>query len=130
MDRLKILSRAALLASAVFLASCNVVDQSRPNIVLIMADDIGISDIGCYGSEIETPNIDQLASNGLRFTTFYNMAKCNPTRSSLLTGLYTGGERGCPYCTAHQTSRILQYHERQRALRWLGAEILQSRKCI
>ncbi len=63
----------------------------RPNIVLIMADDIGISDIGCYGGEIETPNIDRLANAGLRFTTFYNMAKCNPTRSSLLTGLYKGG---------------------------------------
>ena len=63
----------------------------KPNIVLIMADDIGISDIGAYGSEIKTPNIDFLAQQGLRFTTFYNMAKCNPTRSSLLTGLYSGG---------------------------------------
>ena len=64
---------------------------SKPNIVLIMADDIGISDIGAYGSEVATPNIDRLAHEGLRFTTFYNMAKCNPTRSSLLTGLYQGG---------------------------------------
>jgi arylsulfatase A-like enzyme len=64
----------------------------KPNIVLIMADDIGISDFGCYGSEIQTPNIDRLAQEGLRFTTFYNMAKCNPTRSSLLTGLYKGGK--------------------------------------
>ena len=66
--------------------------QSQPpNIVLIVADDIGISDIGCYGGEIETPNLDRLAEQGLKFTTFYNMAKCNPTRSSLLTGLYKGG---------------------------------------
>ena len=57
-----------------------------------MADDIGFSDIGCYGGEIKTPNIDRLANEGLRFTTFYNMAKCNPTRSSLLTGLYHGGK--------------------------------------
>jgi arylsulfatase len=56
-----------------------------------MADDLGYSDIGCYGSEIQTPNIDRLASEGLRFRTFYNMAKCNPTRPSLLTGLYSGG---------------------------------------
>lgn len=56
-----------------------------------MGDDIGISDLGCYGGEIATPNIDFLADNGLRFTTFYNMAKCNPTRSSMLTGLYKGG---------------------------------------
>ncbi|GAB5554567.1 MAG: arylsulfatase [Saprospiraceae bacterium] len=63
----------------------------RPNIILIMGDDIGISDIGAYGGEIATPNIDHLANKGLRFTSFYNMAKCNPTRSSMLTGLYTGG---------------------------------------
>ncbi len=57
-----------------------------------MADDIGYSDFGCYGGEIATPNIDRLANNGMRFTAMHNMAKCNPTRSSLLTGLYTGGE--------------------------------------
>ncbi|WP_149275065.1 arylsulfatase [Pareuzebyella sediminis] len=74
-----------------FIYSCAEKKEERPNIILIMGDDIGISDIGAYGSEIETPNIDQLANEGLRFTTFYNMAKCNPTRSSLLTGLYTGG---------------------------------------
>ncbi|MEO1013451.1 MAG: arylsulfatase [Bacteroidota bacterium] len=65
--------------------------EPPPNIVLIMADDIGFSDLGCYGSEIKTPNLDFLAQGGLRFTTFYNMAKCNPTRSSMLTGLYQGG---------------------------------------
>ncbi len=62
--------------------------DNRPNIVLIMADDMGFSDIGCYGGEIQTPNIDRLARNGLRFTQFYNCAKCAPTRASLLTGLY------------------------------------------
>lgn len=67
------------------------VEIKKPNIVLIMADDIGISDIGAYGGEIATPNIDFLADQGLKFTTFYNMAKCNPTRSSMLTGLYNGG---------------------------------------
>ena len=66
-------------------------EARKPNIILIMADDIGISDIGAYGGEIETPNIDFLANKGLRFSTFYNMAKCNPTRSSMLTGLYNGG---------------------------------------
>lgn len=60
----------------------------RPNIVLIMADDMGFSDIGCYGGEIATPNLDRLARGGIRFTHFYNNAKCCPTRSSLLTGLY------------------------------------------
>jgi arylsulfatase len=62
--------------------------NSRPNIVLIMADDLGFSDLGCYGSEIETPNLDQLASEGLRFNQFYNTAKCHSSRICLLTGLY------------------------------------------
>ncbi|MFQ6131992.1 MAG: arylsulfatase [Armatimonadota bacterium] len=60
----------------------------RPNIILIMADDMGFSDIGCYGSEIATPNLDRLAQEGVRFTHFYNVARCCPTRASLLTGLY------------------------------------------
>lgn len=62
--------------------------KKRPNIVLILADDMGFSDIGCYGGEIETPNLDALAQNGLRFTQFYNSARCCPTRASLLTGLH------------------------------------------
>ena len=53
-----------------------------------MADDMGFSDLGCYGSEISTPNIDKLAYEGIRFTQFYNAARCCPTRASLLTGLY------------------------------------------
>ncbi|MYC15447.1 MAG: arylsulfatase [Gemmatimonadetes bacterium] len=60
----------------------------RPNILLIMNDDMGYSDIGCYGGEIHTPNLDLLAANGLRFTQFYNTARCCPTRASLLTGLH------------------------------------------
>ena len=62
--------------------------RGKPNIVIIMADDMGFSDIGCYGGEIRTPNVDRLAENGLRFTQFYNAARCCPTRASLLTGLY------------------------------------------
>lgn len=61
----------------------------RPNVVVIMADDMGFSDAGCYGSEIATPNIDRLARGGVRFTQFYNTARCCPTRASLLTGLYS-----------------------------------------
>ena len=63
-------------------------ETKQPNIVLIMSDDMGYSDIGSYGGEIETPNLDQLAANGLRFTQFYNTSRCCPTRASLLTGLY------------------------------------------
>ncbi len=62
--------------------------SERPNIVVILVDDMGWSDIGCYGGEIETPHLDQLAQNGVRFTQFYNTARCCPTRAALLTGLY------------------------------------------
>ena len=60
----------------------------RPNIVVVMVDDMGFSDIGCYGGEIETPHLDRLASNGLRFKQFYNTGRCCPTRASLMTGLH------------------------------------------
>ena len=60
----------------------------RPNIIYIMSDDMGYSDIGCYGSEIDTPNLNALAAGGLRYTQFYNTARCCPTRASLMTGLY------------------------------------------
>ena len=62
--------------------------NSKPNIIVILADDLGYSDLGCYGSEIETPRLDDLAKNGLRFTQMYNAARCCPSRASLLTGLY------------------------------------------
>jgi arylsulfatase A-like enzyme len=62
--------------------------EKRPNIILIMADDLGYSDLGCYGGEVQTPNLDYLAANGVRFTNFYNTSRCCPTRASLLTGLY------------------------------------------
>lgn len=66
----------------------NPQSADRPNIIVIMADDMGFSDPGCYGGEIETPNIDRLAENGLKFTQFYNAARCCPTRASLMTGVY------------------------------------------
>jgi len=62
--------------------------ENKPNILLILNDDMGFSDIGCYGAEIETPNLDRLASNGLRFSQFYNSPRCSPSRASLLTGLH------------------------------------------
>ena len=71
-------------------ANLQAADIERPNIVLMMADDLGFADLGCYGSEIETPNLDALASAGLRFTQFYNTAKCESSRVSLMTGLYAG----------------------------------------
>ena len=65
-----------------------------PNIIFFMADDMGFSDIGCYGGEINTPNLDTLADNGVRFTQFYNNAKCTTTRASILTGLYPRRGKG------------------------------------
>ena len=98
---LKLLGAGTLLASlGIFLGACKqgasrpeggaktAGTPSRPNIVLIMADDMGYSDIGCYGGEIETPTLNALAAGGLRFTQFYNTGRCCPTRASLLTGLY------------------------------------------
>ncbi len=83
------------LLRCLFLFSCVVstlttqaVEPLRPNIVVVLVDDMGFSDLGCYGSEIETPNIDRLASTGLRFTQFYNSGRCCPTRASLMTGLH------------------------------------------
>src|SRR3954454_6163007 len=62
--------------------------QPRPNVIIILADDMGFSDIGCYGGEIHTPSVNRLAKEGVRFTQFYNMARCCPSRAALLTGLY------------------------------------------
>lgn len=79
---------AGLLLAATGWAQVAEKPTERPNVVLIMADDLGFSDIGSYGSEIETPHLDHLAERGLRFTQFYNMAKCETTRASLMTGLF------------------------------------------
>ncbi len=70
------------------LAGPAAIAAGRPNIVVVLVDDMGFSDIGCYGSEVPTPNLDRLAAQGVRFTQFYNAARCSPTRASLMTGLY------------------------------------------
>ena len=64
--------------------------DDRPNIIIIMADDLGYADLGCYGGEIDTPALDSLAKNGVRFSQFYNTAKCHSSRVDLLTGMYCG----------------------------------------
>lgn len=84
-DFIKYASLGLLAASPISLFSK---DKERPNIIIILADDLGYSDLGCYGGEIETPNLDRLAENGMRFTRFYNSGRSCPTRASLLTGLY------------------------------------------
>ena len=78
-----------LIASACYLGIFSPsLAAERPNIILMMADDMGYSDLGCYGGEMETPNLNKLAAGGLRFTQFYNTGRCCPTRACLLTGLY------------------------------------------
>ena len=77
-----------MLGLAGFANGSDSLHGSRPNIILIMSDDMGYSDLGCYGGEISTPNLDALAKDGLRYTQFYNTGRCCPTRASLLTGLY------------------------------------------
>ena len=82
-------SIASLLLCALVLPLSMSHAAEPPNVVLIMADDMGYTDIGCYGSEIRTPTLDALASNGVRLTQFYNTSRCCPTRAALLTGLYS-----------------------------------------
>lgn len=89
MQRLFLISLFALAACCVC-ASTNAHDDDRPNVVVIMVDDLGWADLGCYGSEIDTPTLDTLASEGLRFSQFYNTAKCHSSRVCILTGLYCG----------------------------------------
>jgi len=81
-----------LLSATLTLVTCRTTAASagqRPNIAVILVDDMGFSDLGCYGGEIPTPNLDKLAAGGLRFTQFYNTGRCCPTRAALLTGLYS-----------------------------------------
>ena len=88
-EEMNLAARAAGLLAILFaIQTGSLSSADRPNIVLIMADDMGFSDVGCYGGEINTPNIDGLAEDGLRFTQFYNTGRCCPTRASLMTGLY------------------------------------------
>ena len=80
---------ALLLASPVEIHAAETSKPaSKPNILIILVDDMGYSDLGCFGSEIKTPNLDRLAAGGIKFTQMYNTAKCYPTRASLLTGAY------------------------------------------
>ncbi|MBC8167568.1 MAG: arylsulfatase [Bryobacteraceae bacterium] len=80
--------REFLAAATAGTTALSAATTQRPNVLIIMADDMGFSDIGCYGGEIRTPNLDALAAGGVRFTSFYNAARCCPTRAALLTGVY------------------------------------------
>ena len=79
---------AAFLCLILTFSPFSAFGDERPNVIIVLVDDMGFSDVGCYGGEIETPNIDRLADGGLRFTQFYNSGRCCPTRASLMTGLH------------------------------------------
>lgn len=103
------------------LSACrNEESPSKPNLLIILADDLGYADLGCYGSEIQTPTLDGLAENGLRFTQFYNSARCCPSRATLLTGLFphqagigsfVGPDRGVPGYAGRLTDHALTLGE-------------------
>lgn len=80
---------AVAVIISLFLGGLSWAATTPPNIVIVMVNDMGFSDLGCYGGEIHTPNIDRLAAGGLRFSQFYNTARCCPTRAALLTGLFS-----------------------------------------
>ena len=93
MDQAAATCRLVAIVASVLLAPLAAVHGagtsiSRPNIIVVLADDMGFSDLGCYGSEIRTPNLDRLAAQGLRFSQFYNCALCGPSRAALMTGLH------------------------------------------
>ncbi len=127
------LGAALALALALALSSAAAPPTARPNIVLILADDLGFSDLGCYGSEIATPNLDKLAAGGLRFTQFYTTPRCCPTRAALLTGVYPhqagmGGmmeDRGLPGYRGELSDRCLTIAEE---LRLAGYHTLMAGK--
>ncbi|HEY2411326.1 MAG TPA: arylsulfatase [Pirellulaceae bacterium] len=85
---MSLLAVVAAIGFLLFAVESNGPAAERPNVVIFLADDLGYSDLGCYGGDIQTPNLDALAKNGLRFTQFYNTARCWPTRGALLTGYY------------------------------------------
>jgi len=84
----------------------------RPDVLIILADDLGYSDVGCYGSEIDTPNLDALATAGVRMSQFYNTARCSPSRASLLTGLHPH-QTGIGVLTRNDVLKALQFTAKQ-----------------
>ncbi len=119
---MKVLPILLLCAAVFFVDSSTFAAAPKPNILLIMADDLGFSDLGCYGGEIATPNLDSIAEHGLRFSQFYNTARCWPSRAALMTGYYAqqvrrdalpnipsgGGNRGMRPEWAVLVPRLLQ----------------------
>ncbi|MFP6618109.1 MAG: sulfatase-like hydrolase/transferase, partial [Pirellulaceae bacterium] len=106
-----------LLMSLVIGIVVNAPAAERPNILIVLTDDMGFSDLGCFGGEIETPHLDRLAAGGLRFTEFYNTARCWPTRATLLSGIYSNNLKASQVTVAqvlktagYQTGMVGKWH--------------------
>ena len=96
----------------------------KPNIVLILGDDIGYSDIGPFGSEIKTPNLDRLADEGIRFSNFYNMAKCEPSRSTLFSSLYEGGKNAVNFAEILKNAGYYVIHSgKEHWMKWAPSRV-------
>lgn len=117
-----------LLLPAAIIQSCSSILKNKPaqkpNIIVVLSDDMGFSDLACYGGEINTPNLDALAYNGVRFTQFYNAARCCPTRASLLTGLYPH-QAGMGYMQGKSWGTSAAYQNYLRSDRKTIAEIMK-----
>lgn len=97
----------------------------KPNIIFILSDDVGYSDVGAFGSEIKTPNLDRLADEGIRFAHFYNMSKCEPSRSSLFTGLYEGGKNAVNFVQILRDSGYYVIHSgKEHWMNWVPEHVL------
>ena len=98
---------------------------TKPNIILILGDDIGYSDIGPYGAEIKTPNLDRLSDEGIRFSNFYNMSKCEPSRSTLFTGLYEGGKNSVNFTQILKNNGYYIVHSgKEHWMKWAPEHVL------
>jgi len=99
----------------------------KPNIILILGDDIGYSDIGPYGSEIKTPNLDRLADEGMRFSNFYNMSKCEPSRSTLFSGLYEGGKNAVNFAQVLKNAGYYVIHSgKEHWMKWAPQHVMAA----
>lgn len=125
MEKLLRITLAIFAAVSLMASSSNGQDKDRPNILLIMADDLGYSDLGSYGGEIRTPNLDQLAHNGIRFTQMYNSARCSPSRASLLTGLYPH-QAGIGFFAGHRPQNPQGYRGQLQDNAVTVAEVLKA----
>lgn len=115
---------SAFIAYMEFTPNQSNTKPEKPNIIFILGDDIGYSDIGAYGSEIKTPHLDRLADEGLRFARFYNMSKCEPSRSSLFTGLYQGGKNAVNFAQILRNEGYYTIHSgKEHWMRWAPGHV-------